>query len=207
MCKILILYYSMYGHTEEMARAVQHGAMDTPGVEAVVKRVPELMPSDVAQRAGAKLNQEAPLAQVEELPDYDAIIVGTPTRFGNMASQMRNFFDQTGDLWFKRALIGKVGSVFVSTGTGSGNETTITSVHTTLLHHGMILVGLPISAPGLSDISEPRGGSLLGAGSLAGADGRRRPSTKELDLARYQGLHVARVTSALIRGGFEIVSS
>jgi NAD(P)H dehydrogenase (quinone) len=200
MSKILILYYSTYGHIETMARAVERGVASVAGVEAVVKRVPELMPEDVARKAGAKLVQSAPLATVAELPEYDAIIFGTPTRFGNMASQMRNFLDQTGELWYANALVGKVGSVFVSTGTGSGNETTITSFHTTLFHFGMIVVGVPYTAPGLSNTSEPRGGSALGAGTLAAADGRRQPSELELEIARLQGVHVAQVTSDLTRG-------
>ncbi len=191
MKKLLVLYYSMYGHIETMAQAVAEGAREVPGVEVTVKRVPETMPEDAAAKAGAKLDQAAPLASPQELADYDAIIFGTPTRFGNMAGQMRTFLDQTGGLWASGALIGRIGSVFTSTGTGGGGETTITSFHHTLLHHGMVVVGLPYAAPGLTDISEMRGGSPYGAATLAGADGSRKPSERELALARFQGRHVA----------------
>ena len=146
---------------------------------------------------GGKLDQAAPVATAAELPDYDAIIVGTPTRFGNMTAQMRAFWDQTGGLWGKGALIGKVSSVFTSTGTGGGNESTILTTIPTLRHHGMIYVGLPYSAPELTDISEVRGGSPYGAGTIAGADGSRQPSEKELSLARFQGKHVADITARL----------
>ncbi|MCR9071781.1 MAG: NAD(P)H:quinone oxidoreductase [Alphaproteobacteria bacterium] len=197
MTKVLVLYYSSYGHIETMAGAVAKGAASVPGVEVSVKRVPELVPDTVAKNAGMKLDQEAPVATPAELKDYDAIIFGTPTRFGNMASQMRNFLDQTGGLWARGELIGKVGSVFVSTGTGGGNETTITSFHTTLLHHGMVIVGLPYAAGELLDISEVRGGSPYGAGTIAGPDGSRKPSAKELALAEYQGSHVAKIASGV----------
>ncbi|MCQ4348871.1 NAD(P)H:quinone oxidoreductase [Pseudomonas stutzeri] len=193
MKKILVLYYSMYGHIEKMAEAVAAGAAGVAGVEVTLKRVPETMPEDVARKAGAKLDQQAPLASPQELGDYDAILFGTPTRFGNMAAQMRNFLDQTGGLWVKGALIGKLGSVFTSTGTGGGGETTITSFWHTLAHHGMLIVGLPYSAPELSDIGEMRGGSPYGAATLAGGDGSRQPSARELALARFQGEHVARL--------------
>ncbi len=191
MTKVLVLYYSTYGHVETMARAVAEGACSVEGVEVTLKRVPETMPEDVAKKYGAKLDQAAPVAEPGELPDYDAIIFGTPTRFGNMAAQMRNFLDQTGQLWLKGALIGKVSSVFTSTGTGGGNESTILTFIPTLLHHGMIYVGLPYSAPELTDISEVRGGSPYGAATIAGPDGSRQPSGKELSLARFQGKHVA----------------
>lgn len=197
MSKILVLYYSTWGHVETMARAVAKGAESVPGTEVTVKRVPELMPEDVARKAGAKLDQAAPIADPQELPDYDAIIFGTPTRFGNMAAQMRNFLDQTGGHWAKGSLIGKVGSVFTSTGTGGGNETTITTFHVTLLHQGMVIVGLPYSAPELSDIGELKGGSPYGAATIAGSDGSRQPSEKELSLAEFQGAHVARITAKL----------
>jgi NAD(P)H dehydrogenase (quinone) len=197
MKKILILYYSMYGHIETMAKAVAEGAASVEGIKVTVKRVPELMSEEVARKAGAKLAQEAPIAQPEELGQYDAIIFGTPTRFGNMASQMRNFLDQTGSLWLKGAFIGKIGSVFTSTGTGGGNETTIQSFHTTLFHLGMIVVGLPYSCPGLADISQPRAGSPLGCGTIAGADGSRRPSDVELSMARFQGRHVAEIVKRM----------
>lgn len=197
MKKVLVLYYSMYGHIEQMAEAVAAGAASVPGVEATLKRVPETMPEDVARKAGAKLDQKAPVASPQELADYDAILFGTPTRFGNMTAQMRNFLDQTGGLWVKGALIGKLGSVFTSTGTGGGGETTITSFWHTLAHQGMLIVGLPYSATELSDISELRGGSPYGAATIAGADGSRRPSAKELALARFQGEHVAKLAVRL----------
>jgi NAD(P)H dehydrogenase (quinone) len=197
MPKILVLYYSTYGHIETMAGAVAEGASSVAGTNVVIKRVPELMPPEVAKKAGAKLDQAAPLAAPAELPEYDAIIFGTPTRFGNMAAQMRNFLDQTGGLWVKGALVGKVASVFASTGTGGGNESTILTFIPTLLHHGMIYVGLPYTCPELTDISELRGGSPLGAATIAGADGSRRPSAKELAMARFQGKHVAEITSRL----------
>ena len=197
MSKILVLYYSSYGHIETMAEAIAKGAASVDGIDVTVKRVPELMPEDVARNAGVKLDQAAPIATPSELADYDAVIFGTPTRFGNMASQMRNFLDQTGGLWAKGALIGKVGSVFVSTGTGGGNETTITSFHATLLHHGMVIVGAPYSAPELTQIDEVRGGSPYGAGTIAGADGSRTPTTRELSLAEFQGAHVAAIAKRL----------
>lgn len=198
MAKVLVLYYSTYGHVERMAEAVADGARSLDGVTVDVKRVPELMPPDVAAKAGAKLDQQAPLAQVSDLADYDAIIFGTPTRFGNMASQMRNFLDQAGGLWAKGALIGKVGSVFASTATQhGGQETTLTSFHTTLLHFGMVIVGLPYSAQGQTRIDEITGGSPYGATTIAGGDGKRQPSANELELARFQGRHVAEITRKL----------
>lgn len=198
MTRILILYYSMYGHVEKMAGAVAEGARQVPEVEAVIKRVPELMPEDVARKAGVKLDQKAPLATVDELPDYDAIIFGTPTRFGNMASQMRNFLDQTGKHWLSGALVGKVGSVFTSTATQhGGQETTITSFHTTLLHQGMIIVGVPYTCQELVNMNEITGGSPYGAGTLAGNDGSRQPSENELTIARFQGRHVAEIAAKL----------
>jgi NAD(P)H dehydrogenase (quinone) len=200
MTKILILYYSSWGHIETMAQAVREGANSVPGVEVVIKRVPELVPAEVATTFHYKLEQDAPIATIDELPNYDAIIFGTPTRFGNMASQMRNFLDQTGGLWVQDALVGKVGSVFVSTGTGGGNETTISSFHTTLMHLGMVVVGLPYSEKNLLNLSEVKGGSPLGAGTIAGYQGERQPSQLELSLARSQGKHVAEVADALKRG-------
>lgn len=194
MAKVLVLYYSMYGHIETMAKAVAEGARNVEGAEVVIKRVPDLVPEDVARKAGAKLDQEASIATVDELPDYDAIIFGTPTRFGNMCAQMRNFLDQTGRLWLNGSLIGKVGSVFTSTATQhGGQETTITSFHTTLLHQGMIIVGVPYSCQEILNMSEITGGSPYGASTLAGADGRRQPSENELKIARFQGAHVAQV--------------
>ncbi|MGM0516067.1 MAG: NAD(P)H:quinone oxidoreductase [Pseudomonadota bacterium] len=197
MSKILVLYYSMYGHIETMASAVAAGAREVDGAEVTVKRVPELMDEETAKKAGAKLEQSAPVANPKELADYDAVILGTPTRFGNMAAQMRNFLDQTGSLWAEGKLIGKVGSVFTSTGTGAGNETTITSTWNTLAHLGMVIVGTPYGIPEMFDISEPRGGGPYGAGTLAGGDGSRQPSQRELTIARYQGQHVAGITMKL----------
>jgi len=194
MTKVLVLYYSMYGHVETLANAVAEGAGSVAGVEVDIRRVPELMPEEAARRAGAKLDQKAPVATVDELPRYDAIIFGTPTRFGNMCSQMRNFLDQTGRLWLSGGLIGKVGSVFTSTGTQhGGQETTITSFHSTLLHHGMIIVGVPYSCREIMNMDEITGGSPYGASTLAGGDGKRQPSENELKIARFQGSHVAGV--------------
>lgn len=197
MTKILVLYYSTYGHIERMAESIALGAGEVEGVDVVVKRVPELVPEEIARKNNFKLDQTAPIAAPTELADYDAIIFGTPTRFGNMASQMRNFLDQTGGLWMNGKLIGKVGSVFTSTGTGGGNETTITSFWNTLAHHGMVIVGLPYSSAELTDISAVRGGSPYGAGTIAGADGSRTPSEAELTLARAQGRHVAGIAKRL----------
>ncbi len=200
MAKILILYYSMYGHIEIMANAVAEGVRNVENTEVVVKRVPELMSEEVTRRVGAKIDQAAPVATVDELPNYDAIIFGTPTRFGNMCAQMRNFLDQTGRLWLSGGLIGKVGSVFTSTGTQhGGQETTITSFHTTLLHHGMIIVGVPYSCQEIMNMSEITGGSPYGASTLAGGDGKRQPSDNEIKIARFQGAHVAQVASKLAR--------
>lgn len=200
MARVLVLYYSMYGHVETLARTVAAGARSVEGVEVTIKRVPELMPEDVARKAGAKLDQEAPIATVAELPNYDAVIFGTPTRFGNMCAQVRNFLDQTGKHWISGALIGKVGSVFTSTGSQhGGQETTITSFHSTLLHHGMIIVGVPYSCRALLNMEEITGGSPYGAGTLAGADGRRQPSENELAIARFQGEHVAKIAKKLAR--------
>lgn len=198
MSKVLVLYYSSYGHIETMAKAVAEGAASVPGTEVVVKRVPELVPDDIAARSGIKLNQEAPVATVAELPEYDAIIFGTPTRFGMMASQMRNFLDQTGGLWAKGALIGKVGSVFVSTATQhGGQESTLLSFHTSLLHHGMVIAGLPYSFAGQMTLDEITGGTPYGATTIAGGDGSRQPSANELAGARFQGEHVARLAGKL----------
>ena len=199
MARILILYYSMYGHTETMAAAVAEGARSILGTEVTIKRVPELVPEGVARKAGAKLDQPATIATVDELPSYDAIIFGTPTRFGNMCAQMRNFLDQTGGLWFGGKLIGKVASVFTSTATQhGGHETTITSLHTNLLHHGMIIVGVPYSCKELMALDEVTGGSPYGAGTLAGGDGRRQPSENELAIARFQGTHFANIVNKLL---------
>jgi NAD(P)H dehydrogenase (quinone) len=198
VAKILVLYYSSYGHIEAMAAAVAEGAAGVAGCSCDVRRVPELVPEDIAAASGIKLDQAAPLAKVEELPAYDAIIFGTPTRFGNMASQMRNFLDQTGGLWFNNALVGKVGSVFCSTNSQhGGQETTITSFHTTLLHHGMVIVGLPYTFAGNSEMGEISGGTPYGATTIAGADGSRMPSANELAGARFQGQHVAAIAKKL----------
>ncbi len=197
MPKILVLYYSMYGHVESLANAIAEGARSVAGAEVTVKRVPETLPADVARKHGAKLDQPAPVASPAELGDYDAIIFGTPPRFGNMAAQMRNFLDQTGGLWAQGGLVGKIGSVFTSTGTGAGNESTVMSFVNTLMHHGMIYVGLPYACPELGDISEVKGGSPWGAATIAGADGSRQPSAKELAQARYQGRHVAMIAQRL----------
>lgn len=197
MKKILVLYYSMYGHIARMAEVVAEGARSVGDVEVTVKRVPETMSADALKNAGAKTDLTDATATPQELADYDAIIFGTPTRFGNMAGQMRTFLDQTGSHWANGALIGKVGSVFTSSATGGGNETTITSFWNTLAHHGMVIVGLPYSAPELTNISELRGGSPYGASTYAAPDGSRQPSELELALARHQGEHVANITKRL----------
>ncbi len=194
MIKVLILYYSMYGHIEEMAQAVAEGANEVDGVNAVIKRVPEIIPEDKARAIGVKLDQPAPIASIDELADYDAIIFGTPTRFGNMTAQMRNFLDQTGKLWLSGGLIGKVASVFTSTATQhGGQETTVTSFHSTLLHHGMVIVGVPYSCEELMNMDEISGGSPYGAATMAGTDGKRMPSANELKIARFQGRHAAEI--------------
>ncbi len=199
MTKVLVLYYSSYGHIEAMAEAVAEGARSVEGTVVDVKRVPELVPDEVAAAAHIKVDQAAPIATPDELANYDAIIFGTPTRFGNMAAQMRNFLDQTGGLWFANALVGKVGSVFCSTASQhGGQETTITSFHTTLLHHGMVIVGLPYTFKGNSEMGEISGGTPYGATTLAGNDGSRMPSENELADARFQGNHVAQIAGKLI---------
>jgi NAD(P)H dehydrogenase (quinone) len=198
MAKVLVLYHSSWGHIETMAEEIAEGARAVPGVDVTIKRVPELVPEEVAKQFHMKLDQAAPIATPAELAEYDAILFGSPTRFGNVSSQLRNFMDQTGGLWAKGALIGKIGSIFTSTGTGGGNESTILSFIPTLLHHGMVYVGLPYSAPELSDISEVRGGSPYGAGTIAGPTGERQPSEKEKSLARFQGKHVATLATKLV---------
>lgn len=198
MAKVLILYYSMYGHVEKMANAVAEGVREVGGMEVTVKRVPEIMSEEAARKAGAKLDQPAPVATVDELPEYDAIIFGTPTRFGNMCAQMRNFLDQTGKHWLSGALAGKVGSVFISTATQhGGQETTITSFHNTLFHQGMIIVGVPYTCENLLNMDEITGGTPYGASTLAKADGSRWPSENELTIARFQGRHVAEIAKKL----------
>ncbi|OLB13420.1 MAG: NAD(P)H:quinone oxidoreductase, type IV [Gammaproteobacteria bacterium 13_2_20CM_66_19] len=202
MPKILVLYYSSYGHIEIMARAQAEGAAQVRGAEVTVKRVPELAPPDVARASGFKLEQSAPLAVPDELEQYDGIVFGTPTRFGNMAAQMRNFLDQTGPQWMRGALVGKVGSVFCSTASQhGGQETTLTSFHNTLLHHGMIVVGLPYTFKDLTTMREISGGTPYGASCVTGAGSElRMPTPLELEMCRYQGEHVTRITSRLVAG-------
>ena len=197
MTKILVLYHSMYGHIEKMANSVAEGARRIDGVEVTVKRVPETMNEEAFKGAGGKWDQEAPVATPQELADYDAIIFGTPTRFGNMTGQMRNFLDQTGGLWANGALVGKVASVFTSTGTGGGEEMTITSTWTTLAHHGMIIVPIGYATPELFDISQVGGGTPYGASTIAGGDGSRQPDERELAIARFQGETVAKIATRL----------
>lgn len=197
MAKILVLYYSMYGHIAAMAKAVAEGASKVNGAEVTLKRVPETMKPDVFAQAGGKTDSSIEEATPQELADYDAIIIGTPTRFGNMSGQMRTFLDQTGALWASGALYGKIGSVFTSTGTGGGQEHTITSTWTTLAHHGFILVPIGYGAKQLFDISQVRGGTPYGASTLAGGDGTRQPSSIELDIARYQGEYVAGIAQKM----------
>ena len=197
MAKVLVLYYSSWGHVEQMALAAAEGAREA-GAEVTVKRVPELVPEEVARQFHYKLDQQAPVADPNELANYDAIIFGTPTRFGNMAAQMKQFLDQTGGLWAKGALVGKVGSVITSTASQhGGQETTLTSFHTVLLHHGMVIVGLPYSFQGQNGVEAVKGGSPYGATTIAAGDGSRQPSQVELDGARYQGRHVATIAGKL----------
>jgi NAD(P)H dehydrogenase (quinone) len=199
MTKVLVLYYSSYGHVERMAQAVAEGVREA-GAEAVIKRVPELVPEEVARQAHFKLDQPVPIATVDELPDYDAVIIGVPTRYGRMASQMSNFLDQTGGLWARGALNGKVGSVFASTATQhGGQETTLMSAITNLFHFGMIVVGLPYSFQGQMTLDEITGGSPYGATTIAGGQGQRQPSDNELAGARFQGRLVAE-TAAKLKG-------
>jgi NAD(P)H dehydrogenase (quinone) len=198
MTKVLVLYYSAYGHVETMAGAVAEGAGGVPGVTVDIKRVPELVPEGVAQGAGYKLDQPAPIARVEELPEYDAIVVGVGTRYGRMASQMANFLDQTGGLWAKGALEGKVGSAFSSTATQhGGQETTCLAIITNLLHFGMVIVAPPYSEQGLTNMEEITGGTPYGATTITKGDGSRRPSANELQVARTQGRVVAETAAAL----------
>lgn len=203
--KIHVIFYSMYGHIHTMAEAVAEGAKQVAGAEISILQVPELVPEAALQKTGAAAARQKfahiPFADPHKLAEADAIIFGTPTRFGNMCAQMRNFLDQTGGLWAKGTLIGKVGSVFTSTGTQhGGQETTITSFHTTLLHQGMIIVGVPYSCQGLVNMNEITGGSPYGASTLAGSDGSRQPSENELSIARFQGKHVAEITRKLVGG-------
>ncbi|HUT72983.1 MAG TPA: NAD(P)H:quinone oxidoreductase [Desulfatiglandales bacterium] len=200
--KIKIVFYSMYGHTYKMAEAVAEGAREITGAEVEILQVAELVPDSVLEESGAKKAREAfahiPTAKPEDLADADAIIFGTPTRFGNMCAQMRNFLDQTGGLWAQGALVGKVGSVFASTGTQhGGQETTLTSFHSTLLHQGMVVVGLPYSEARQMTLEGISGGSPYGATTIAGTDGSRMPSENELTMARFQGRHVADIAKRL----------
>lgn len=197
MARVLVLYYSMYGHVETMAGAVAEGARGA-GATVTVKRVPELVPREVMEKSGAKLDQAAPEASPQELDQYDAIILGCPTRYGRMAAQMAQFWDQTGGLWARGALLGKVASAFTSTASQhGGQETTLMAMHTMFLHHGMVLVGLPYSAAGQMTLDEISGGSPYGATTIAGSKGERQPSANELELARFQGRHVAELAAKL----------
>ncbi len=197
MTKVLVLYYSSYGHIEKMASAVAEGVREA-GAEVVIKRVPELVPEDLARKSGFKLDQAAPIATVDELADYDAIIIGTPTRFGNMTAQMKNFLDQTGALWAQGKLIGKVGSVFTSSASQhGGQESTILATQIVLLHQGLVIVGLPYSFAGQMGVSEVTGGSPYGASTIAAGDGSRQPSDNDLAGARFQGRHVAQIAAKL----------
>lgn len=198
MTKVLVLYYSMYGHIEKMAYAVADGVREVEGVDVVVKRVPELVPEEIAKQNHFKLDQPAPVATPAELAEYDAIIVGCGTRYGGMASQMRNFFDQTGGLWMQGALIGKVASAFSgSASQHGGQETTLLTAIPFFLHQGMVYVGLPYSCQEQMGVEEVKGGSPYGATTISAGDGSRQPSEKELGMARFQGRHVATIAKKL----------
>ncbi len=203
--KVQIIFYSMFGHIYRMAEAVEKGVKTVPDVDCEIFRVAELVPEDILEKSGAKAAQKAfahiPFAKPEQLANVDAIIFGTPTRYGNMCAQMRNFLDQTGGLWMRDALVGKIASVFSSTGTQhGGQETTITSFHSTLFHLGFIVVGVPYSEKRLTNMEEITGGTPYGATTLAGADGKRSPSANELAIAEFQGKHVAEIAKALKTG-------
>ena len=200
--KVKIVFYSMYGHIYRMAEAVAEGAREVEGAEVELLQVPELVPEDILEKSGAKQARQAfshiPVAKVSDLADTDAIIFGIPTRYGNMCAQMRNFLDQTGELWTKGALIGKVGSVFASSATQhGGQETTIITSYITLLHLGMVIVGLPYSETRQFSLDEISGGSPYGASTITGGDGSRLPSENELAMARFQGRHVATIAKKL----------
>jgi NAD(P)H dehydrogenase (quinone) len=202
--KVLIVYYSMYGHIYRMAEAVAEGAKEVKGAEVQICRVPETLPEEVLQKMGALEAQKAlayvPVCKIDDLPSADAIIFGTPTRFGNMCGQMRQFLDATGQLWAKGALVGKVGSVFTSSATQhGGQESTLLSFHITLLHQGMIVVGLPYAFQGQTRMDEITGGSPYGASTIVGPKGERMPSNNELAAARFQGRHVATIASKLAK--------
>jgi NAD(P)H dehydrogenase (quinone) len=197
MTKVLVLYYSSYGHIETMANAVAEGVRAT-GAEVDIKRVPELVPEEVARASHYKVDQAAPIARAADLVEYDAIIVGTGTRYGRMTSQMANFWDQTGGLWAQGKLIGKVGAAFTSTASQhGGQETTLMGIHTNLLHHGMVIVGLPYSFQGQLKLDEVTGGSPYGATTIAAGDGSRQPTENELEGARFLGRHVAQIAAKL----------
>jgi NAD(P)H dehydrogenase (quinone) len=203
--RVQVVFYSMYGHVYRLAEAVAAGAREVEGAEVVLYQVPELVPAEVLEKSGAAAARAAfahvPVAAPNQLAEADVIFFGTPTRFGNMCAQMRNFLDQTGGLWLQGGLVGKVGSVFASTATQhGGQETTITSFHSTLLHHGMVIVGVPYAEPRLGNMEEITGGTPYGATTLAGGDGSRQPSENELGIARYQGRHVTQIARALLRG-------
>jgi NAD(P)H dehydrogenase (quinone) len=198
MTKVLVLYYSSYGHIETMANAVAEGVRAT-GAEVDIKRVPELVPEEVARASHYKVDQAAPIARAADLVEYDAIIVGTGTRYGRMTSQMANFWDQTGGLWAQGKLIGKVGAAFTSTASQhGGQETTLMGIHTNLLHHGMVIVGLPYSFQGQLKLDEVTGGSPYGATTIAAGDGSRQPTENELEGARFLGRHVAQIAAKLV---------
>ena len=198
MAKVLVLYHSFYGHIETMANAVAQGAREVAGAQVDLKRVPETMSAESFSKAGGKANQSAPIAQPADLANYDAILFGTPTRFGNMTGQMRTFLDQTGALWMSGALVGKVGSVFVSSATQhGGQESTILTFHPTLLHQGMVIVGLPYAEQRQMGLDEIKGGSPYGASTIAGGQGERMPSEQELGMARFQGRHVTTIATKL----------
>jgi NAD(P)H dehydrogenase (quinone) len=198
--KILIPFYSAYGHVYAMAKAVAEGVAEVRGAEAVIRRVPETLPAELQKQLGVISFTEVPVCTVDELASADAVIFGTPTRFGNMCAQMRTFLDGTGPLWANGALVGKVGSVFTSSATQhGGQESTILSFHTTLLHHGMVVVGLPYVYQAQTRIDEVSGGSPYGASTIAGGKGERMPSGNELAAARFQGKHVATITAKLVR--------
>ncbi|MBU2807643.1 NAD(P)H:quinone oxidoreductase [Acidithiobacillus ferrooxidans F221] len=198
MSRILVLYHSLWGHVEQMAEAEAEGARSVSGIQVDVRRVPETMPVETLAAVHAKTHQAAPEAHPDDLANYDGIIFGTPTRFGNMTGQMRNFLDRTGNLWQEGRLVGKVGSVFVSTATQhGGQETTLTSFHTFLFHQGMLVVGVPYSCTELMNMDEISGGTPYGASTMSKGDGSRQPSANELTIARFQGRHVAEITQKL----------
>jgi NAD(P)H dehydrogenase (quinone) len=198
MAKILVLYYSSYGHMEAMARAAAEGAAST-GNQVEIRRVPETVPEETAKKSGFRINDKHPVAEVAELADYDAIIVGTPTNYGNTCAQMSEFWARTTGLWKKGALIGKVGGAMSSSATQhGGNESTLLAMHKTMLHHGMYIVGLPYSFQGQTDMSQPTGGSPYGATTMAGSDMSRQPSVNELDGAMFQGKHIAEIAARML---------